>query len=1123
LIHRVAYLLMERGVPPEQILVLTFTRAASRELKERLTQYLHVLETELPLVCTLHSFALRTLLKYQAQSDIIRPLSVADDYEEKHILLPEIGQIIKQPPSEVGKAIEAFQATWNTLNQDHEEWSAVDFRRDLEKALKYLSEFYGFTLRGELIFRLLNLMDGNPLIVQRLGIHHILVDEYQDLNYCDQQVIARMEEFGANLFVVGDDDQSIYHFRHAYPDGIREFVKLRMNCGDYQLNTCHRCPTSVVNLATSLIGWDQTRVDRELRPEPSAIPGDVYALQFQGYADEADSIAAICKAYVEANLLQPQDIAILLSRRSLAERIIKGLSEVNLPTVALVPIWPLGGREDPQQHEGRLIYCILRLLVNQQDTLATRTWMELQRGISLGTIKNLREFCDKQNLSFWDGLMAISKEPGKIQRGKIVKRHFDDLLTALKELRSIENLEDVLNEVVGPSTGNLSVEKGQVREFLDHLIEKEQIENLSDLVQTLQTSDVKAETQLEADAVRVMTMHKAKGLSSELIIIPALEQSLMPGQFDDDLARRMMYVAMTRSRHILILTHALTRTGAQSHLGAGRGQWNRRRSHFMDEMEVKSQTGKKFVKELNQRLSSAPTLSGGVRIRILQELIKEAFSGEDLELFCYNHFQEVYKQFGTGMSKTVKIQRLIEYCEQGTKTETLIARIKDYNPSQFERFAEQLRMQTGEKDINHEQGKEPKPLLAPRYEWTLARFKLQLSRLVKSEFEVRAFETPMGEPHVQTRLPYNQDDLIAILKALPAASLAAAKLTSAQVDALRDLGLLTKHGLVPDLHAQVGQALYQSLFPGDVGTAFKLTLTQVRPQRRRVSLQLRFDEEAVALARYPWELTHDNRRHLLPSGTVELTRYISYPEATTTLSVEPPLRVLYIESRPTDLRSLSKGKEQTTVRAALEALAEDGLLVLETLSPPTYNTLIERIERNQDHVLHFDGHGTVARCCPACGAMNYPHYTVCQQSGCNRSLTDVPPLGYLAFEKEHSHDVDWVNSKALEHLLYPSQVRVAILSACRSGEVRGETLFGGVGPALIQAGVPAVVAMQVPITVPAAAEFMQGLYGALAHFASLPAAMTSGRRRLFRSREWFIPALYLRSNDDEGRLFVKQS
>jgi len=409
----------------------------------------------------------------------------------------------------------------------------------------------------------------------------------------------------------------------------------------------------------------------------------------------------------------------------------------------------------------------------------------------------------------------------------------------------------------------------------------------------------------------------------------------------------------------------------------------------------------------------------------------------------------------------------------------------------------------------------------PRRERAQVRFKLQIARLADLEFEVRAIESPMGEPHTTARLPYTPDELIAILKALPAGSPDAARLTPAQIDALRHLGLLTNPNLVPDLHIRVGRALYQTLFPGDVGTAFQIALNQARTQRGAVALQLRFDENAIALARYPWELLY-HRWHLLPGGAVELTRYISYPEAPTTLPIEPPLRVLYIESRPTDLASLPVGSEQATVRSALDSLAQDGLVVLEELSPPTYDALIDRIESAQDHILHFDGHGTVARRCPACGAMNYPHHTACQRSGCSHSLDGVPALGYLAFEHgDNSREADWVDSKALEHLLYGSAVRVAVLSACRSSEVRGETLFSGVGPALIQAGVPAVVAMQVPITVPAAVNFMRGFYGALARFESLPAAMTSGRHRLFRGQEWFIPTLYLRSQDDEGCLITR--
>ncbi len=107
-------------------------------------------------------------------------------------------------------------------------------------------------------------------------------------------------------------------------------------------------------------------------------------------------------------------------------------------------------------------------------------------------------------------------------------------------------------------------------------------------------------------------------------------------------------------------------------------------------------------------------------------------------------------------------------------------------------------------------------------------------------------------------------------------------------------------------------------------------------------------------------------------------------------------------------------------------------------------------------------------------------------------------------------------------LFYKSPLRLAVLSACRSGAVGGETLFGGAGPALIQAGVPAVVATQLPITAGAAARFAQGFYRALGRLETLPAAVNAGRLRILDTAQWFIPTLYLRGQDDKGRLFVRR-
>ena len=315
LIQRVAYLIVEKKVPSGQIVVLTFTRAAANELKARLTQDLNVSEENLPLVCTLHAFSLRMLLQHHKESGIIQPLRVVDDYEEQHILFPEIGHLIKRSPRDVKDALRAFEATWNTLNSDHDEYARIEFQHDFELALEELKRFYGFTLRGELVYRFLQLLNGNPLLAEGMDVKHLLVDEYQDLNYCDQQVISRLEESGACLFVVGDDDQSIYEFRHAYPEGINSFIKSHSECEPYVLSICHRCPKGIITWASNLVSWNRDRIAKTIEPLDDSVEGEIYALQFKDQDDEASGIAAICKAYVEAGIVEPKNIAILLSRR----------------------------------------------------------------------------------------------------------------------------------------------------------------------------------------------------------------------------------------------------------------------------------------------------------------------------------------------------------------------------------------------------------------------------------------------------------------------------------------------------------------------------------------------------------------------------------------------------------------------------------------------------------------------------------------------------------------------------------------------------------------------------------------------------------------------------------------
>lgn len=395
-------------------------------------------------------------------------------------------------------------------------------------------------------------------------------------------------------------------------------------------------------------------------------------------------------------------------------------------------------------------------------------------------------------------------------------------------------------------------------------------------------------------------------------------------------------------------------------------------------------------------------------------------------------------------------------------------------------------------------------------------FKLQIDRLAGLEFEIRAFQTPMGETCGSTRLPYDPSDLISVLKALETRQYDSDQFDSNETEVLQRLGYLRDLAFVPDLLPRIGVDLFQTLFPEQIGTAFLMALNQARNDRGSVALQLRLDQDAVAFACYPWELLHDRHRHLVSSGAVELTRYITYPEATTTLPVAPPWRLLYIEARPWDLAAIPEDTERLAAWNALQSLTKSGKMILEQLDQPTYDSLMERTAATEFHIIHFDGHGVFGRRCPECNTIHYPHLITCQV--CSRSLEDVPPIGYLVFEDTYGK-ADYVSAEAMENLLWGSEVRLVLLSTCQGSVVRGATVFGGLGPGLVRAGVPAVVAMQFSVPVKTAIDFSKAFYSALARGETVARSVAEGRRLLFRGKAWYIPTLYLRSTGDEGYLF----
>ncbi len=136
---------------------------------------------DLPTARTLHSYALSMMMQRSIYNDIKRPLRIADDYEEKKIIIPELAKMLNTNTTSVKTLLEDYNAAWTTLSIDNPDWRETNRNIDFEKKLEILRQFYSFTLRGELPYKFKDMLDGEPIIAKEIAPPYLLIDEYQDL------------------------------------------------------------------------------------------------------------------------------------------------------------------------------------------------------------------------------------------------------------------------------------------------------------------------------------------------------------------------------------------------------------------------------------------------------------------------------------------------------------------------------------------------------------------------------------------------------------------------------------------------------------------------------------------------------------------------------------------------------------------------------------------------------------------------------------------------------------------------------------------------------------------------------------------------------------------------------
>ena len=559
--RRVARLL-EAGQEPRRILAFTFTRNAAASLVNDLDA-LGIANCERVRVGTLHAFCF-SLLSRQDVFDYLgrvpRPLVT---FVKSGVLQFEGGVMLDDlvslgafgPKRDCTRRIRAFDAAWARLQSEDPGWPQDPVDRHFQAALIGWLRFHESMLIGELVPEALRFLRNNPASGARTAFDHVIVDEYQDLNRAEQELIDLLVGEGATA-IVGDVDQSIYRFRHANPEGIEEFHKQHPGTHDETLDQCHRCPTRVVAIADHLIRYNHpAAVGPRLQPKPGNPQGNVHIVQWAGIDEEAQGLAGFVRTLVADRGYAPGDILILTPRRLLGYGIRDRLDDVGIPVHSFYHEEALEGKA------AQRAFALLSLLVNVEDRVALRWW--LGDGSPSGrrtAYQRLRQHCEQTGLSPRVALEALD-------RGTLMLPRVQDLLEQYRNLRGLlANLEGRdLAELVDALLPAGSDECSVLREVA--LLAVSDLEDVRALFDRIKTHVTQPEMPEEGDFVRVMSLHKSKGLTSRVTIVAGCTQGLIPFQDVDEPPaeqaavlqeqRRLFYVAITRCTEMLVLSSAV--------------------------------------------------------------------------------------------------------------------------------------------------------------------------------------------------------------------------------------------------------------------------------------------------------------------------------------------------------------------------------------------------------------------------------------------------------------------------------------------------------------------------------------------------------------------------------------
>ena len=578
--HKIAYLIGECGFKPSTIAAITFTNKAAREMQDRASKLTQSVNTKGLIVTTFHSMGLRMLREDASFAELKPSFSILDSADAMQIVSEILKTTDKQ---EIRRAVSRISLWKNDLKSPAA--ALLSAEDDNARAYAKIYDRYDATLRAyqavdfdDLIRLPAELLDTHAELRDKWQnrLRHVLVDEYQDTNVAQYQLLRKLTGVRASFTAVGDDDQAIYGWRGASADNLRQLRDDYPQLQVVKLEQNYRSTVRILKAANSLIAHNPKLFDKRLWSDLGH--GDpIQILPTKDDEHEAESVVMRLLSHKFQYRTEWRDYAILYRGNYQARIFEQALRNEK------VPYQLSGGQSFFDKSEIKDVIAYLRLIANGDDDPAfIRAVTTPRRGIGTATLEKLGQVAATLHVSLFEAVFSAAAA------SQIGERHLAPLVEFCQFINRIEarvarepagELLDELLQAIGYEAWLFDQDDQRaaqsrwdnVREFAAWMAKKgeEDDKTLLQLTQTIALITLLEGREEEApDAVRLSTLHAAKGLEFGHVFLVGIEENILPhrdavdeGRLEEE--RRLMYVGVTRARKSLTLSYCARRKRAR--------------------------------------------------------------------------------------------------------------------------------------------------------------------------------------------------------------------------------------------------------------------------------------------------------------------------------------------------------------------------------------------------------------------------------------------------------------------------------------------------------------------------------------------------------------------------------